>query len=145
MSNTKRKKKKPTEEIARRGLKRSAGFTWGLLVNVVIVYVIVRLFTQSFNFAYSVFGKVANDPSDREYVVVEIPADSSSLDIGKALEEKGIIGDKYVFVAKVKIKGYGNKITSGKYGLSPSMSYDEILNVICHIEDEESKDGNTGN
>ena len=53
-----------------------------------------------------------------------------------------IIEDKYVFYAKVKVKGYGNKITSGKYHLSASMTYDEILQIICNIDtssDEENE------
>lgn len=147
MSNTKSKtntknkrKKKPTEEIVRKSLKHSAGFTWGLLVNVIIVYIVVKLFAYSFNFAYSVFGNVACDPSNKQYVVVEIPADSSTLDIATALEKKKVIDNKYVFAVKVKVKEYGNKITAGKYGLSPSMTYDEILDVICHIENEEDED-----
>ncbi|MCM1460397.1 MAG: endolytic transglycosylase MltG [Bacteroides sp.] len=140
MSNAKKKKKKkPIEETVRKGLKHSAGFTWGLLINVILVYLVVKMFSFSFNFAYSVFGNVACDPSSKEYVVVEIPADSSSFDIGKALEEKGIIDSRYVFAVKVRVKGYGDKITSGKYGLCASMTYDEILDIICHIEREEEE------
>lgn len=135
-----KKKKKPTEEIVRKGLKHSAGFTWGLFINVLIVYIVIRLFSYSFNFAYSVFGDVSCDPSSRDYVIIEIPADSSSLDIGKTLEDKGVIEDKYVFVAKVWVKEYGRLITPGKYGLSASMTYDEILNTICHIEEETTEE-----
>lgn len=139
MSNTKREKKKPIEEKIRKGLKHSAGFTWTLLINVLIVYIVIKLFSYSFNFAYSVFADVACDPSSKEYIVIEIPADSSSLDIGKTLEDRGIIENKYVFMAKVRIKKYGNLITPGKYGLSASMTYDEIIDVICHIEKEEEE------
>ncbi|MCM1084060.1 MAG: endolytic transglycosylase MltG [Clostridium sp.] len=139
MSDTKRKKKKPIEETVRKGLKHSAGFTWSLLINVLIVYIVIKLFSYSFNFAYSVFADVACDPSSKEYVVIEIPSDSSSLDIGKTLEDRGIIEDKYVFMARVRIKEYGNRITPGKYGLSAAMTYEEIIDIICHIEKEEEE------
>lgn len=139
--NVKKKKKSKVrwDEIVRKGLKHSAAFTFSLLVNIVIVFIIIRLFSYSFNFAYSVFGDVAKDPTGKEYAVIEIPADSSTLQIGKALEDNGIIEDKYVFFAKVRIKKLGGKIKAGKYGLSSSMTYGEIINLICGINEEEEE------
>ncbi len=142
---SKKKAKKSTMEQVlspnniRKGLKRSAGFTGSLLINVLIVYLVIQIFSYSFNFTYSVFGDVCKSPGSTEYVVVEIPADSSILEIGQALEDGGIIDDKYVFFAKVKVKGYGDKIRSGKFGLSASMNYDEILEVICDLDTDEEE------
>ena len=135
------KKAMKKEDNLRKGLKRSSGFMFGLFVNILIVFLILKLFTYSFNFAYGVFGKVANHPGSQEYIVVDIPADSSIMEIGQALQDADIIEDKYVFYAKVKVKGYGTKITSGKFHLSASMTYDEILKIICNIQDtDEDKD-----
>ena len=139
MSNKKKKRKQSTDEVVRVGLKKSLGFSVGLLINVVLVYLVIKIFAFSFDFTYSIFGDVAKDPISREYVVVEIPPDSSVLQIGEALEESGIIDNKYAFFAKVKIKNYGSKIIPGKYGLSPAMNYDKILTIICHIEEEEEE------
>ncbi|MBQ9234599.1 MAG: endolytic transglycosylase MltG [Lachnospiraceae bacterium] len=141
-SSNKRRPKKKTrwDEIIRKGLKHSAGFMFSLLINIVIVFFIIRMFSYSFNFAYSVFGDVAKDPSGREYAVIEIPADSSTFQIGKALEDNEIIEDKYVFWAKVRIKNLGGKIKAGKYGLSSSMTYEEIINLICGINDEDDEE-----
>lgn len=135
------KKAMKKEDNLRKGLKRSSGFMFGLFVNILIVFLIVKLFTYSFNFAYGVFGKVANHPGSQEYIVVDIPADSSIMEIGQALQDADIIEDKYVFYAKVKVKGYGTKITSGKFHLSASMTYDEILNIICNIQDTDEDKG----
>ena len=135
------KKAMKKEHNLRKGLKRSSGFMFGLFVNILIVFLIVKLFTYSFNFAYGVFGKVANHPGSQEYIVVDIPADSSIMEIGQALQDADIIEDKYVFYAKVKVKGYGTKITSGKFHLSASMTYDEILKIICNIQDTDEDKG----
>lgn len=135
------KKAMKKEDNLRKGLKRSSGFMFGLFVNILIVFLIVKLFTYSFNFAYGVFGKVANHPGSQEYIVVDIPADSSIMEIGQALQDADIIEDKYVFYVKVKVKGYGTKITSGKFHLSASMTYDEILNIICNIQDTDEDKG----
>lgn len=125
--------------------KRFKEFFW-VYVQFICQYtdriLIVKLFTYSFNFAYGVFGNVAYHPGSQQYIVVDIPADSSIMEIGSALQDAEIIEDKYVFYAKVKVKGYGNKITSGKYHLSASMTYDEILQIICNIDtssDEENE------
>lgn len=142
MSNTKKKKKrKNADEIARRTFKRGSGFAFSLLVNIVIVFLAVKVFSFAFNFAYGVFGDVCLDPLEKEYKLIEVPADASILEIGDALEENSIIESKYVFYVKVKVKGYGDKIVSGKYGLSASMSYDDILEIICHVGlDNEEED-----
>ncbi len=139
MSSKKKKQKKSTDELVKIGIGKSMGFTGGLLINVVIVFLVIKVFSFSFDFAYSVFGDVAKEPSSREYVIIEIPADSSILQIGEALEDGGVIDNKYAFFLKVKIKDYGSKIVPGKYGLSPSMTYQEILNIICDIEVEEEE------
>lgn len=139
--NVRRKKnKKGPDELVRKTFKRSSGFMFSLLINVIIVYIIARIFSYSFNFAYSVFTDKAFDPASREYKVVEVPADSSVLDIGEALQEGEIIKDKYVFFAKIKVKGYSNKIIAGNYSLSPSMTCEQIMNIICHIEVKEEKE-----
>jgi cell division protein YceG involved in septum cleavage len=132
-----RKQKKRTEDVVNIGLKRSTGFAFSLLINIIILFLVVKLFTFAFNFSYSVFGDVRFDPGSTTYKVVEIPVDASTLEIGAALEDAGIIEDKYVFWVRVKIKGYGSKIYSGKYGLSASMNVDEILTIICHLDDDE--------
>ncbi len=140
-----KKKKSTLEQMLapnniRKGLKRSAGFTGSLLINVLIVFLIIKVFSYAFNFTYSVFGDVCKSPGSTEYVVVEIPADSTILEIGQALEDGEIIDDKYVFFAKVKVKGYGDKIKTGKFGLSASMNYDEILEIICDLDTGEEEE-----
>lgn len=136
-NNTKRKQKKSADDVVRIGLKKSMGFTGGLLINILIVYLVIKVFAFSFNFAYTIFGNVAKEPGSREYVVIEIPSDSSVKQIGQALEDGGVIDNKYAFMIKVKIKDYGTKIVPGKYGLSPSMTYQEILNIICDLDEDE--------
>lgn len=139
MSDKKKKKKTEPEEIVRKSLKHSSRFVWGLLVNVVIALVIIKAFSTAFNFTYDVFGDRALNPISSEYVIVDIPADSSTLEIGEALEKNNVIKSKYVFFAKIKIKKYDNKIKAGKYGLSPSMTYEQIFYEICDLKTEEEK------
>lgn len=133
-SNSK-KKKVYVDEIVRKGFKRTSGFMFRLMVNLIIIFIVVSIFSYAFNFAYSVFGDVAKDPDSNKYVIVEIPTDSSVIKIGEALEDADIIDNKYVFYVKVKLKDYAGKITPGRYGLSASMNFEEIMQIICDFSD----------
>ena len=126
----------------RKGVKRSASFAFGLFINVLIVYAIVKMFSYSFHFGYGLFGKVAKSPGSNQYVVVNIPPDSSAYQIGDALQKAEIIEDKFIFWAKIKIKKLGGKLTSGEFHLSASMTYDEIIDVLCPPEEDEATDSN---
>lgn len=135
MANTRRRKVKKSN--TERNLKTALHYATGLLVNIIILFLIVRVFSIAFNFSYDVFADSAKNPGSLDYVVVEIPPDSSTSEIATILYDEGLIANKYVMMAKIKIGEYGNDIKSGKYGLSSSMTYDEILNIICGIEPEE--------
>lgn len=121
-------------------VKKICKVMFSLLVNVVIVFCIVKLFSYSFNFTYDVFGKVALDPASTKYVVVTIPADSSTSEICDILVDAKLCDSKYVLMAKMKLGGYGGKVIAGKYGLSASMTYDEILTIISNSDVEEEEE-----
>ena len=134
---TKDKKNMKILNRVRHGVRSSAGFMFSLFINVLIVYALVKMFSYSFHFGYGLFGKVAKSPASNQYVVVNIPADSTALQIGDALQKADIIDDKYIFFAKIKIMKLGGRLSSGEFHLSPSMTYDEIIDVLCPSEDEE--------
>ncbi len=131
------RKKKQSSNV--KGIKRILRFMINLLVDVIILFIFVKVFTYAFNFSYDVFADSAKDPSSQEYVVVEIQPDSSASDIADALYDSGVIENKYVMLAKMKIGGYSSQIQANKYGLSPSMTYDEILDILCGISEEEDE------
>ena len=109
----------------RHAIRGSAGFMFALFINVLIVYALIKIFTYSF------------------HVVVNIPPDSTALQIGEALEKADIIEDKYIFFAKIKIKKLGGKLTSGEFHLSASMNYDEIIDVLCPPDEDEEGGGSS--
>ena len=127
----------------RHAIRGSAGFMFALFINVLIVYALIKMFTYSFHFGYGLFGKVAKSPASKQYVVVNIPPDSTALQIGEALEKADIIEDKYIFFAKIKIKKLGGKLTSGEFHLSASMNYDEIIDVLCPPDEDEEGGGSS--
>lgn len=101
-----------------------------LLLDVLILYVFIRAFSLSFAFSRDVFHDSAKDLKNTEFVNVYIANDSSTSDVSESLYEAGVIKSKYVMMAKIKLNEVGGAIKTGKYKLSPSMTYAEIIKVI---------------
>ncbi len=128
---------KPTAEKILRTLLH---YSIGLLINILIFYAFIKTFTIAFTFSYEVFGDGCKNPGATSVEVVTILPDSSSSDIADELYDKGIIENKYVMIAKMKIGSYGGKIKAGKYGLSASMNYSEILDTISGLNSSDDED-----
>ena len=85
---------------------------------------------MSYNFGHDVFFDIAKNPKNTEYVYVSIAPDSSTKTIAETIYDSGVIKNKYVFMAKIKVNELGGKIKDGNYALSQSMTYNEILAII---------------
>ena len=123
-------------------IKSALFYAVELLIDVLIVFVIVRGFSVAYSFSYEVFSDSAKTPGDISYTVVTIQPDFTSMSVSETLYDKGVIKNKYVMLAKIKLGEYGSEIKAGKYAISPSMTYDEIINVITgnvKKEDENSE------
>lgn len=128
-----KKKKKSTLEFTLRTL-----FYYGLaiVVDLVIIWALVKGFTYGYDFSYSVFSDEAKSPGSTQVITIELEDDSSSSDIAQILFDNGLIKDKWVMYAKLKVGEYNGAILGGKYQLSPSMTYQQIINKLCRIEEE---------
>ena len=105
-------------------------YAFQLLVDVLLLFVFIRAFSMSYNFAHDVFFDSAKNLKNKEYVVVKIEPDSSTSLVSKKIYEAGVIKNKYVLMAKLKISGESGNIKAGTYSLSQSMKYNEIIKVI---------------
>lgn len=142
---TRKKPKFDGYKIAERGIGGFIYYAVELLVDVAIIFILVRGFSVSFKFSYDVFGDKAKNPTSKDSVVVEIPRDSSATEISEIVYDAGVIDNKYVMMAKMKIGGYGKNVKPGKYGMSPAMKYGDIINLICGVNEEEEEDTGDAN
>lgn len=114
-----------------RRLGSASYYTFEILIVIGIILLFVKSFSMSFEFAHDVFYDSAKSSGSTDYVIVEISPDATTTTIAEELYEAGVIESKYVMIAKMKVGEYSSSIQSGTYGLSPSMTYSEILNIIC--------------
>ncbi|MFR5028436.1 MAG: hypothetical protein ACLTDF_06360 [Coprococcus sp.] len=69
-----------------RSMKKILRFLFGLLINVCILFVLVKGFSYSFDFAYQVFSTTAVEPGSNKSAIT-ITDDEPLLDISDSLEE----------------------------------------------------------
>lgn len=132
-----------------RSMKKILRFLFGLLINVCILFILVKGFSYSFDFAYQVFSTAAVEPGSNKKTAVTITEDEPLLDIADSLRKSGVIDNKYAFILKVRINGDAGKMKPGTYVMSPSNTNQEIIDIITGVSTTTDSDGSdsstTGN
>jgi len=127
-----------TEERRRRKRKKGRNIIPLLIEGMVaclLVVLVVKVASVSFNFAKDYFGGEEVSNKTGEYVELTIPAGASTEDIANILEEKGLIEDYKVFWLQSILYEY--EIGAGEYTLNTSMTSEDILEVIGIIKTDE--------
>ena len=101
-------------------MKRILRFAIGLLVNVFILFILVKVFAFGFSFAYDVFASNScKDKSDTKVVTVTVLPDSSIKDVCETLDDAGVVKNAYALMVRIRIGSY-----------APSYTNDQIITII---------------
>ncbi len=104
-------------------LAKTAGMiVIGLVVVAVVCYV-------GFKYAYNHYF-TPMDVNDKTQVEVIIASDDTLAKISKKLQEAGIIRSATIFKYYVDFSDMSSKLLAGKFTLSPSMTFDDIISVL---------------
>lgn len=99
----------------------------------------------AFHFAYTVFNEQAVSPGEGEEVVVAIEEGSNSYQIGKTLENAGLIENALIFVIQERLSNYHGQLKAGTYSLSTAYTPTRIMSVLAEEPQQEGMDqGGTG-
>ena len=93
-----------------------------VLIVAVIAFAGVMLYLNSLDKAF--------DSSKPDTINIAIESGSTTDDIGRLLEEKGVIESASAFKYFSKFKGYDSKYQAGNYALSPAMKLSQIADII---------------
>ena len=101
-----------------------------LLISFVVVLGIIILAAAVIFSWY--MGKESEpiDASNKETIAITIPSGTGTAGIAGILEENNLIDNVGVFKLQSKTKGYDGKYKAGEYALSPSMSMEEMMQVL---------------
>ena len=127
----KKKSKKNTQQQLYNTLQLGIGFG----INVIILIALVQVFYFAYQFSYDVFSDTAYNLNDNRDIAFTVESGSSTMEVAALLEEKGVIEDKYVAFVRSKITKA--TVMPGTYVLKPSMTLDEIYEVLSNTEQEE--------
>ena len=105
------------------------------VIKIVMVVVIVtyayKYALQAYDFGYRVFAEEAvSEPGAAKVISIYIPENATAMEIGKALEENGLIKDARLFLVQELLSGHHNELREGKYELSSDMTPEEMIKVL---------------
>jgi UPF0755 protein len=100
-----------------------------IIFSILALFLIILLLAAGAAYFYYHKNTAPLDADNNKKVTVGIPIGSSTMKIGKELEDKGVINSGLFFKYYVRAKGESN-IQAGIYELSPSMNLNEIINAL---------------
>jgi UPF0755 protein len=110
--------------------------SFSILVALLVIVGLVKLGTFCYEFGYRVFTEAPVDEEPGRDVVVQVTADMSEHEIGKMLENKGLINDGNLFLAQLKLSAYSGDLKPGIYTLNTSMTAKEMMVVMAADTDD---------
>ena len=82
--------------------------------------------------ASGVWQWVASPPSsEHKLVSITIPRGTRGLEIGRLLQQKGIIRSAYAFVLETRLHGEGRELKAGRYQFAGDMSLQQIIDALA--------------
>mgnify|MGYP001058155144 CR=1 FL=1 len=113
--------------------------SFSILVLLLVVLGLVKLGRFCYDFGYRVFTEEPVAAAPGRDVDVQVTADMSETDIGGMLEEKGLIRDKVLFFAQLKLSAYSGKLLPGNYTLNTSMTSKEMMAELAAEPETETE------
>lgn len=110
-----------------------------IAVAAVIIIAVFKLAVGAYEFGYQIFADVPVDLDGGRTVSVVVEENQNSKELSKLLEQKGLIKDANVFYVQEQLSDYKGKLKAGTYELSTSMKGEEMLEIMCGIDDEEEE------
>ena len=96
---------------------------------------------KAYDYGYRVFAEEPVTVGEGRTISISVGAGDSVRDIGKNLEEKGLIRDANLFFVQELLSEYHGKIIPGIYDLNTSMTNDEMLEIMSSEQEEEEDTG----
>ena len=116
------------------------GAIFRVVVTIAAVYIIYRGALLCYDYGYRVFTEPALSAGEGRTVRVAVTEDMSPADIGRLLEDKGLVRDGRLFIIQYYLSEYREDVGPGIFELSTSMTAEEIMAAMV-VEKEEDEEG----
>ncbi len=103
-----------------------------IILSAAVIIVVFKLAVSAYDFGFNLFADIPIDEEGSGRTVnVIVSENQDSMDVGKMLEEKGLIRDAKMFYIQEMLSDYKDMITAGTYELNTAMSVGEMLEAMC--------------
>lgn len=119
------------------GMIMAGGF-FKMALYVCVIVLVFWIGKTTYQFGYDVFNQQPMSPGEGQEITVVISEGSSAYQIGKTLENKGLIEDALVFVVQEKLSNYSGQLQPGTYLLSTAYTPDRMMSIMAGAEEEEA-------
>lgn len=107
---------------------------------VVIVNYTYKYALEAYDFGYRVFAEEAvSTPETAKIISIYIPDGATAMEIGEALEEKGLIKDARLFFVQEFLSGHHGELREGTYELSSAMTPEEMIKILTAKPSEDGE------
>lgn len=113
--------------------------SFSILVMLLVIVGLIELGTVCYDFGYRVFTESPVDEAPGKEVTVSVTPDMSEIDIGRMLEEQGLVRDSSLFFAQLKLSAYSGKLLPGEYTLNTSMTGKEMIVAMATAPEESTE------
>ena len=110
-----------------------------IVVAAVVIIAVFKLAVGAYEFGYQVFADTPVDEGSGRTVSVVVYEGQGSKEIAELLEQKGLIKDANVFYLQEQLSDYKGLIKAGAYELSTSMKGEEMLEILCGVDEQEEE------
>lgn len=124
------------DKIGRAGLAVAGGF-FRIAVYVCVAILIFWLAKSAYYFGHDIFNQQAMSPGDGQEVTVVISEGSSVYNIGKTLENKGLVESALVFYVQERLSNYHGQLKAGTYLLSTAYTPTRIMGILAGDTEQE--------
>ena len=124
-------------------LFRFISVAFKVMIALFVIAATVKLGGIGYDFGYRVFTESAIDKEPGKDVLVQVREDTSARELGKTLEEKGLVRDGNLFFLQLKLSAYSKRILPGVYTLNTSMTAKDMMVVMSTKESESTESTET--
>ena len=115
---------------------RFVSISFSILILLVVFIGVFKASTFCYDFGYRIFTEKPVDSEPGKEIAISISKDDSAFDIGKQLEEKGLIRDAKLYVAQYYLSAYVDALLPGTYTLDTAMTAKEMMAVMSTSAEE---------
>lgn len=106
---------------------------------IALVYFIYIIAIKAYDYGYRISNEPPITPGSDRYVEVTVLEGASVGDVAQMLEDSMLIQDKYIYMAQEWFSKFEGDMVPGVYELSPSMTGEEMIEIMAPIPEEEGE------